>query len=931
MQQQASKAAEVSRKVAKRGAKEARKAARRFAVLAIDTTKSMLGVGERRVSRRSNRTVTGRFINDIVSIAETTHLAGLQVDLSRVLIEPRFLPLIDIPQPVAEDDISQEVFHVIPRVPDKPAIMAPYNLQSYRIPELAKGNRRLAILGMPGSGRTTALMAIALWVMHEIKFPEPTDPVKQLLEEELANLSDRERREREAQKRKQEEAARESLKNAIESSDYSIPTARPVNVAEAAQLDESGNALPEFETLLPIFIHCADLNISAREFGTEIDPAEPLVRAVQRRVGTLTARTIPPVVYQRLEQNRTLILMDGYDDLPEAERRRVEAWLSALLHQYPGNFLIMTGPAMGYGNLMRLDITPLLVKPWSPREVEEYIEKWASQWTFISGTRKKPGPEASLEQIKRAKQDTYALTPAELTLKIWAAFASDKNQPHLDMWLKAFIEHHLPKDSPLEEAIPLLKMAATLQIDLGFATRQGIYALLKEQERVKNRQVPSKLVMQQLDVDGDGVADEDIGADDEDFEDEEDEEMIRQRKLLSDLVFSGMLVAYRGGRYRFRHSMIADYLAGLTLKGLPEEDPAKLYELAQKPHWQRPLAMAVMHTNLDNVVRMKLLEYPDMLLSNILNISPWLALSWEEPAWRNELFSRLGNAFVHQNQYAVNRERVAAALVESRDHGGALRVFEVGLNNPNPDVRRLSCLGIGAMGRHGESLVPRLIERTYDTEQDVQLAAIHALSVLNTEDAQNALVEILVTSDKPKERLAQAVTENLAANPEIGYMTLYEAVDHEELQVRRTALFGVQRIERDWAKDLIRQVFLREREFMARVVAQEAFLRFESGLIGPSPIPHISSVEWVNNWAEARDMGNLAGEQGLRLLVECLNDRNPEVREYGALAVGVLGVTQGIKILYNRLKDPNAKVREAAQRALVELQIKMGHTLPNPI
>ncbi|MEL6151249.1 MAG: hypothetical protein AAFR56_16610, partial [Chloroflexota bacterium] len=113
-----SRAAEVSREVAKRGARQGRKAFRRFVRLTLDMTRTVLGVGQRRVNRRNNRTTIGRYINDIITLAETAHLLGLKANLSDILVEPRFLPEPDVVEPVGEDDVLQEVFYVIPRQPD---------------------------------------------------------------------------------------------------------------------------------------------------------------------------------------------------------------------------------------------------------------------------------------------------------------------------------------------------------------------------------------------------------------------------------------------------------------------------------------------------------------------------------------------------------------------------------------------------------------------------------------------------------------------------------------------------------------------------------------------------------------------------------------------------------------------------------------------
>jgi ABC-type oligopeptide transport system ATPase subunit len=917
-------AGDVSKKIAKRGAKQTRRTMRRFGGLMGDTVRSMLGVGQRRVNRRSNRTISGRYLNDFITIAETTHLAGLHVDLSQILIEPRFLPAPEIEQPVAEDDVRQEVFYVIPRIPDLPFITAPYNLESYRIEQLAAGHRKIAILGNSGSGKTTALLAIALWLMGEIHFEEKEDPVKAKLAEEEAALSDKERAELERKRREMRDEAKRQLEEAIESGEAEQVGEVAVTQAEkAAQQDaEFEETLPEFNTLFPIYIHCADMNVDSSSYGSDVDPAEPLIRALQRRVSTLTARTIPRTIYQRLEEKRALILMDGYDDLPPAERRRFESWLHAFDKFYGGNFLILSGPATGYGKLTKLGITPLFIKPWNEEEIGDFVDKWAEVWPQVTATKHRPGVAPSDNQVKRAKVNTTALTPAELTLKVWGSFEDDDTRLTLESWILPYINRYLPTKITYADALPLLQLAAALQIDLGFVTRKSVETILREQD-ASGKATLSSASLEDLDRDGDGVAD----FDDTNEDDDGDEAEAERRRLINELVFSGVLVRYQGRRLRFRHQIIADYLASLTLKPLPEDDPVTLYDLAQKPNWARPLRIAVLHTDLSNVVKMKLAATPDMLQSSLIELSQWLAMVHDKPTWHDDILQAIGTAFAHPTQYVTNRERIAAALVQMRDPNSAAGIFESVLNSGDGDLRRLAAIGIGALGAVGKRYVEPLADLAADPEEDVRIAAIHALAAIGDTIALQTMAEVLLDGD---ERAQQAVAEEFAGMRQSGYPTLYDAVQHPEMAVRRAALFGVRRIETEWASELIRQTWIAEEEWFARIVALEAFIKEQSGPYGPTPPITPDQIEWVQAWAEQNNIPLPAGQQSTRALQQSLMDPNVFYRVYGAIALGQFGVIQATQALYERLTDPEPAVQEAAHKGLVELQLAVGEEMLDP-
>ena len=83
---------------------------------------------------------------------------------------------------------------------------------------------------------------------------------------------------------------------------------------------ENQEQIPLFNRLMPVYVHFVDLMAAAAELGSEVDPAEQVVRAVQDTVKRVTASTIPRNLYRRLNRGQILLLVDGYDDLPESDR-----------------------------------------------------------------------------------------------------------------------------------------------------------------------------------------------------------------------------------------------------------------------------------------------------------------------------------------------------------------------------------------------------------------------------------------------------------------------------------------------------------------------------------------------------------------------------------------------------------------------------------
>jgi len=96
------------------------------------------------------------------------------------------------------------------------------------------------------------------------------------------------------------------------------------------------------------------------------------------------------------------------------------------------------------------------------------------------------------------------------------------------------------------------------------------------------------------------------------------------------------------------------------------------------------------------LVSAKLNAPSDLLYNNALQLAHWLPYTSEQTYWRNEVITRLGEIFLEKDQYPTVRERAAAALVTTRN-SESLTTFDKGFQSDDADVKRLSCLAIGAM------------------------------------------------------------------------------------------------------------------------------------------------------------------------------------------------------------------------------------------
>lgn len=888
--------------------------------------------------------VEGRYMNWLVEYAQQEHLMGDKVSLKRVLVEPRFIPAEPFAEPPDEDDLPQDPFRIVPKLHDFPALYAPYNVPTLSIQELSFGERALALLGAAGSGRTTALLSIALWAMGEIDFKPEVDKITELIESEESGLRAEERAARIKERMVIEERARERL--ALESG-KTLDQAR------------SGGDLTTspYKRMMPVYVHLANLTLDPTEWRRETDPAEPWMRAVQYQVGGTLGRVLPRGLYYQLEAGRVLLLLDGYDELTKAQQRRVIPWISAFLNQYPRAMMIVAGAPTGYGGLIHAGLTPVFLRAWTDPAIKQAVTQWAMAWPQISSERRRDTVTITDEVQEVVRGELRGLTALDATLKIRACFANECEPTH---GITRITTAYLESRGITAERYPLLPHLASIQIEEGSFTQDTLLNLglggapqreappQEDQAAFDAASADDEPDLDALFTEGDAASKaepvpalqtheaaksarrekaRDIVAQLAAETGRDPKEIARLRKSLikqlEELVTRRVIERRRGGVYQFRHPLLTAALAAQTLT---DKDDDTLATAALFPKWDSALAYAAARCDVSPAVNARAAQMPDVQYNHLFSMARWLAYPDEAPPWRTDLFKRIAALFLAPGQYSLLRERAAAALVSGRDPG-ALAIFERGMKHADPDVRRLSCLGVGALRE--PKAVAYVAPRMRDDNTDVRLAAGMALGAIGTDDALNEMVDILMTGT---DDLRQAVAEMFAAIPEEGYPVLYEAINSEELPLRRAAVFGLRRINAPWALIAIYRVFLEDSQWYVRSAAQQAFQDMQVHEAGKQirAYPQVDTIPWLIEWI------NTLGQRAAELtpdeaLVQMVEKERGLMRAVATLAVAQLGMVRHVVPVYQALMDPEDGVRDVAHRALAQLESQLGHPLPAPV
>jgi HEAT repeat protein len=814
----------------------------------------------------------GRYRDYVVKAFNQYHLAADQVSLSEVYIEPRFVPAAPPPDPLSDEVNS--VYTVVPLIHDFPAAYAPYNVEALTVNDLRIGEKHLALLAQPGMGKSTALAVIGLIAAGEIDLPTINIMEDPFFAEEIKNLP---ADEREKQQRARQDLQKRAL-DQLQQLKLQKATSEGKSVAE---LEPS----VDFQKLLPILVHIRDIDLRPEAFGgkrVNLDPAEPLVMALQKQAGGVTSSFLPRAIYPRLTAGTALVMIDGYEALTEEERPAKLVWLKHFIEMYKENFIIVTGPVVGFDGLLGVGLNPVYLRAWSDGDYDELVRRWAAAWGQIAKQGRRPAPLPEEKVIKRVATANRGRIPMDVVLKTWAAFANDEKESGRRGWYDFYTRRLLRA----EDARPLVQKAAAAAFNNnGLIGKDALRALF----------APA--------VGADGKPEAKAPSADE---------------QLNKVMASGIFQSHAGDVYAPKYRLLGAFLASETLTAESLPDAAK------KPSWALTLPFAAVRLPMDIVLKDRLAAAPDLQYSSLFSLAnALLDAPTVNVVWRGEVFRRLAAAMLAPSQYPAIRERAMAAMVSTRDKG-VLFIFREAIKQPIAHIRRIGCLGLGALGEPDgiQDLTPLL----GDSDPDVQLAAGLALAAVGSDKALETMIDGLLDGEP---NLRRAVAEALSALPGVGHSTLRDAIYSPDLGVRRAAVFGLARIKAGWAVALLYKTLMDDSEWYVRQTAEQAFQAAErSEKSGVSLYPDADALSWLQEWAAQKGDGVPAGPAARQVLIRVLQEGEPPMRVAAAQTLSGMGHFNALKPLYNALRDKDESVRAAVYGALLGLQTRTGTNLP---
>lgn len=669
---------------------------------------------------------------------------------------------------------------------------------------------------------------------------------------------------------------------------------------------------------VPYFYHVADLQFP---FDGSRDPATQIINAASEQAPIFDLRRLPGFIQQTLKNGQALLLIDGFDELDPTGQGHVVNWFKALLQAYPRIKIVTTGCPNQLHGLISLGFSPLALITWDAPRVSRFIQQWGELWsrTAVLEATDPTRPEQvdSILLNTWLTLDNAGLTPFELTLKVWGAYAGDSLGSRVLDAIATHVRRLAPSGTPVA-ALELLAMQVVLTLQPVFDPRQA-RTWVKQYDIVEDKPVEN------AETDPAPGVEEDPAL--------SDSQKIRSRKskpgeavpsygLLSKMVESGLLISHSDHKMRFLHPVLNGYLAGQAIG-----DNSAGTTLHALPDWDgKTISLRYLAARADaSAVADSMLKESELPLHRqSFSVARWLRDAPKESAWRSKTFANLLAILQAEGQPTGLRGQAMAAFVTSGDPGAAT-LFRQLLSSRSFELIPLAALGSGAL--KDVKAIEALEELMHAPVGSVRRAVCLALVAIGTEKSLEGVARALIQGD---EELRRAAAEALANDPIEGHAMLKEGATLTDILVRRAVIHGLARVGQPWALETLQRIQVEDDQWAVRNLATQYLEQLQNiDTRVPRPLPAPSETPWVIAFAGKQKMGVPRGGPATDVLLSAFKQGDTEER-LAALPYLKRVASEGIiGALYNAMYGEDPEVREASFQAVQEIGAD-GFKLPHP-
>ena len=643
---------------------------------------------------------------------------------------------------------------------------------------------------------------------------------------------------------------------------------------------------------IPLLVHTADLLLAPKDLDNIL---RPLIEILTQSISGIKEEHIITFVEKSIEKNRLLLLIDGLDELPPEQVQIVADYLNQLLEEYPSLRVIVTASVNFYDGLTALGFIPVSMAAWDDRKRTQFINRWSNLWIKYVGTQKEEAEPIDPVLLNAwLFNDKSTQTPLEQTLKVWATYASDTLGPNPIDAIEAYIRRMTVDVSSSRYDLERIAIKSLVSAQPIFSSTEAAnWSSLTEMIEDQVSEVEENFTLSSEEV----IATKDkIGN-------------VKTSELLSTLAENGFLNIHQYSKLSFSNPIIHSYLAGCN-----ENAHFYIESLFKNSNWltaSYSLGYFTAQNQLPSAITEHVDQSKDPLQEELLFAARWLRDAPENTDWYGKVMRRLADILQNDSLPLGIRVRALAALTISRSTGVNVLIHNLITSN-DPTTRQLAALGAGQM--QDIKVVSNLISLFNDSIPNVRRAACLALVAIGNSPALEAVAEALLRGDDDLRRMA---AEALSNNYEEGYPTLKEGAALDDLLVRRSVVYGLQRVNETWSNKILERLQLKDEQWVVKTAATQALEELSlPNPHTPRKLPPLTETPWLISFAGERGIGVAPGKPAMDLILLALKEGNEEQQLAALNFLSLRGDSTTISEIHSFYTKNQGELREAAFNSL---------------
>lgn len=586
------------------------------------------------------------------------------------------------------------------------------------------------------------------------------------------------------------------------------------------------------------------------------DIATIIYKALSQKLPVSQLPKLAKFINYELEANNAVLIIDGFDELSKTDADLFMSILQVGLASFPNLQVVMSTSPYYSGNLEQLGFLNFPIAEMSNNQIKDLTNKWTGLWydkVINSDTSKQHFLKEKLI-YNWLREIPAGRTTLENTLYIWGALSGDlRGMDTLSIYESHFSRIFQSSYSPTALAVFTYQFVEKNTISL-----------------------PSKS------IDG---------------------------SIASQLLEWGIL-RRSNDNIIFNYLDLLAFLASMYSKTTISFE--NMEEIVRNPLHYNYLGYVAARTSQFPEFEEVILTNQPPLYYNLMFILPWLHLTTNKITWRIDLFKYLLQIIQTSSTPFPIKVRLMSAFVYAND--ASLFIFLKQLLSQKDDAfKELALITYGSCASD-DSLNSEIINMIDQSKSRLKKFIVLCLSIHSSDESLQALARLLLNAD---EDIRKLVAECLSTMQDQGIEILRDAITLEDILVRRSAIFGLVRLDEYWARELLNSLSIEDTQWVVRNVAHQAVEYLDSRPnISSKPILPVYEKEWIIQFAAEQNLGLSPEINPTPFLLKaaiCGND-SVRINALADLPLNFNGFEDSD--LFNLISDENKVISEKTLNAL---------------